>query len=160
MNKNIEDYLPSSVDKCKQSVRFIYKKSIKLITELKNQEKCKYFELKAQPEHLDSSTISTISTLVCAYELHQRVIGKYKAKDGDLNGINSTFLHIISKKKIRKKAKFEKLENLHSVLQILVDNDYSTREMAKYLLTRHRFEVSHSYINEYIKTKGMKNAKN
>jgi hypothetical protein len=44
------------------------------------------------------------------------------------------------------KVKKEKLLNLWSVVEKLKNEDFSFREISKYLKYKHRFEVSHTYI--------------
>lgn len=49
-------------------------------------------------------------------------------------------------KKVKAKVKKEKLLNLWSVVIKLKNQDFSFREISKYLKYKHRFEVSHTYI--------------
>jgi transposase-like protein len=54
-------------------------------------------------------------------------------------------------KKEKPKQKLQMLLSMHSVISGLYNDGYSSREIEKILLKRYKKEISHTYVNTYIK---------
>lgn len=126
----------------KQNVEF----QIIIFDEQKNQ----FFKL--QNQGLEKKVISLASFLLAIkvfYGKEQLFKSKNKTQSlSDLAHISGQ--EVIKYKRTKQKPKLQMLLNLHSVIDKLSQNGYSVRDIQKYLQSKHRKIVSHTYLADYI----------
>lgn len=110
-----------------------------------------YFKLKN--ESVDKKILSFASFILSVQELYQQEqILKSKNKSQSLDRLCN--LSKIEKIKIRKEKlqpKLQTLLNLHSVVESLYIEGFSSRKIQEYILTKHKRSVSHTLISKFIK---------
>jgi hypothetical protein len=151
LNQNIELQTKLSIEKRRSLVNWFNKQNVEIQLLVFNEQKNQYFKLKSTIE--DQNIVS-----ICAYYLaiaefyNKEIVMNKKNKSQSLDNISKHLnLEIKKAKKLRKKEKREKLLNLISVVERLKDDGYSLRNISKYLAAKHRFNVSHVYIANFIK---------
>lgn len=111
-----------------------------------------YFKLKN--EGIDKKILSFASFILAVQELYQQEqILKSKNKSQSLDTLGN--LSKLEKIKIRKEKlqpKQEMLLNLHSVIENLYLEGFSSRKIQHFLLIRHKKSISHTSISKYINT--------
>ena len=111
-----------------------------------------YFKLKN--EGVDKKILSFASFILSVQELYDNeLILKSKNKSQSLDRLSN--LSKIEKIKIRKEKlqpKKEMLLNLHSVIENLYLEGFSSRKIQHFLLIRHKKSISHTSISKYINT--------
>lgn len=126
----------------KQNVEF----QIIIFDEQKNQ----FFKLKN--ENVEQKFLPLASFLLAIkifYGKEQLLKSKNKTQSlCDLAHISRQ--EVIKNKRTKQKPKLQMLLTLHSVIVKLYENDYSIRDIQKYLQSKHRKSVSHTYLGEYI----------
>lgn len=110
-----------------------------------------YFKLKN--EGVDKKILSFVSFILSLQELYNNeLILKSKNKSQSLDRLSN--LSKIEKIKIRKEKlqpKLQTLLNLHSVVESLYIEGFSSRKIQEYILTKHKRSVSHTLISKFIK---------
>ena len=149
---DVERSLPASTDKCRQDIRWVYGQPIEAILMFQKVQQETYFELKKSKGGLSNEEVFLISSLKSAYELRRFVNKKSINQIDDIEELRIIQkLNISKHRPNRKQAKREWLLNHKSEIEAMLAAEYSTRAMSKYFLSKHRFNVSHTLINNFIK---------
>lgn len=110
-----------------------------------------YFKLKS--EGVDKKLLSFTSFMLSIKELFENEqVLKSKNKSQSLERIRS--LSKLEKIKLRKEKSQPKLQlllNLHSVVESLFIEGFSSRKIQEYLFAKHKRSVSHTLISKYIR---------
>jgi len=118
---------------------------IDIFKEQKNQ----FFKLKSTELRLEEILPLTAFYLAIDKFYNLENLNNQKNKSQNLTKLASISNFSIKKsRKIRIKEKREKLINIWSVVQKLKEEDFSLREISKHLKSKHRMDVSHTYIDE------------
>lgn len=141
-----------SQDKRKQLIRWFARQNFEFQLLAFEKQSNYYFKLKK--EGVDKKILSFTSFLLTIAKLYnQEQILKSKNKSQSLDTLGN--LSKLEKIKIRKEKlqpKQEMLLNLHSVIENLYLEGFSSRKIQHFLLTRHKKSISHSLISKYINT--------
>ncbi|PWE20883.1 hypothetical protein DF188_06785 [Aliarcobacter skirrowii] len=110
-----------------------------------------YFKLKN--ESVDKKILSFASFILALQELYQQEqILKSKNKSQSLDKLgNLSKLEKIRLRKEKLQPKLQTLLNLHSVVESLYIEGFSSRKIQEYILTKHKRSVSHTLISKFIK---------
>lgn len=110
-----------------------------------------YFKLKN--EGVDKKILSFVSFILSLQELYNNEqILKSKNKSQSLDKLgNLSKLEKIRLRKEKLQPKLQTLLNLHSVVESLYIEGFSSRKIQEYILTKHKRSVSHTLISRYIK---------
>lgn len=147
-------------DKILRITKFSNKYKIKLINwfnrqndlikiDIFKEQKNQFFKLKSTELKLEE-----ILPLIAFYLAIDKLYNLENLNNQKNKSQNLTKLAFISNfsikksRKIRIKEKREKLINIWSVVQKLKEEDFSLREISEYLKSKHRMNVSHTYIDE------------
>jgi len=148
LNTQIEQATACSCEKRKQLVNWFSKQNIEVQIDIFKQQRNQFFKHKKNIECSDVLALSAFFLAIHYFQKQERQMKeKNKSQNLDLLGNISDF-SIKKHKKFRKKEKREKLLNLWSVVKKLKLEEYSFRDISKYIRQRHRFEVSHTYISK------------
>ncbi|PWE19209.1 hypothetical protein [Aliarcobacter skirrowii] len=141
-----------SQDKRKQLIRWLARQNLEFQLLVFEKQSNYYFKLKK--EGVDKKILSFASFLLAIAELYnQEQILKSKNKSQSLDTLGN--LSKLEKIKIRKEKlqpKLQTLLNLHSVVESLYIEGFSSRKIQEYILTKHKRSVSHTLISKYINT--------
>lgn len=135
-----------SDEKRTELLKYFVKQNVCTQLQIMKEQKNEFFKLKSQNK--ESSTLSLSSLILSIkklYELEKEGLKKNTTLNIENIGDKSS-LKILENRKIRLKVKREKLLNLWAVVKQLRTNDYSYREIKDYLSSKHRFEVSHTFV--------------
>ncbi|OCL96515.1 hypothetical protein AAX29_02054 [Aliarcobacter thereius] len=141
-----------SQDKRKQLIRWFACQNLDFQCLVFEKQSNHYFKLKN--EGIDKKILSFASFIFAVQELYQQEqILKSKNKSQSLDKLEN--LSRIEKLKLRKEKlqpKQEMLLNLHSVIENLYLEGFSSRKIQHFLLIRHKKSISHTSISKYINT--------
>ena len=115
------------------------------------EQRNQFFKLKN--EGTTKNILSLASFLIAIkhfYDKEQLVRSKNKSQSLNELG-NIAKIEMIKLKKEKPKQKLQMLLSMHSVISGLYNDGYSSREIEKILLKRYKKEISHTYVNTYIK---------
>lgn len=140
-----------SIERRKQLIRWFARQNLEFQILVFEKQSNYYFKLKN--EGVDKKILSFSSFIIAIQELYENEqILKSKNKSQSLDRLSN--LSKIEKIKIRKEKlqpKQEMLLNLHSVIENLYLEGFSSRKIQDFLLKRHKKEISHTLISRYIK---------
>lgn len=151
LNQNIELLTKLSVEKRKSLINWFNKQNIEIQLLIFNEQKNQFFKLKSQAEH---HSLIPLASFYLAINLHveqEKQFDKKNASHSLQNLSKLTSFEIKKNKTMRAKEKREKLLNLISILKTLRAEKYSLRGISRYLRSKHRFDVSHAYIADFLK---------
>ena len=151
--------LPSSFELCSKAARWVYKQPMGVFLIIKKKEQETYFRLKQHLKHvgveLPVEAISVTATLTTAYHFHRLVTKLDSGGDDDGKRFEALAdvekIELASTRKQRVRKKMEKLKTMQSTIRMMVEEGRSLRGMAKHILSKHRFEVSHSTLQTFIR---------
>ncbi|MDX4036542.1 hypothetical protein [Aliarcobacter skirrowii] len=140
-----------SQDKRKQFLRWFARQNLEFQILVFEKQSNHYFKLKN--ESVDKKILSFSSFILAIQELYENEqILKSKNKSQSLDKLgNLSKLEKIRLRKEKLQPKKEILLNLHSVIESLFLEGYSSRKIQDFLLKRHKKEISHTLISRYIK---------
>ena len=140
-----------SIERRKQLIRWFARQNLEFQLLVFEKQSNHYFKLKN--EGVDKKILSFVSFILSLQELYNNeLILKSKNKSQSLDRLSN--LSKIEKIKIRKEKlqpKQEMLLNLHSVIENLYLEGFSSRKIQHFLLIRHKKSISHTLISRYIK---------
>lgn len=157
LNQIINTTVRMSLQDRQKVLRWLAHQNDLIIYEVLKHKKSHFHRLKNEGRYADPVLIDVLALYLAVKEtISQLKVTNRKNRSG-----NFGFLRIIGDtraKQLRKprfNAKREKLLNLQGVIKNLIkEKNYSYREVAKYLKTYHRFDVSHTAIRVfYLKMK-------
>ncbi|MDD3497823.1 MAG: hypothetical protein PHH92_10615 [Aliarcobacter skirrowii] len=141
-----------SIERRKQLIRWFARQNLEFQLLVFEKQSNHYFKLKN--EGVDKKILSFVSFILSLQELYNNeLILKSKNKSQSLDRLSN--LSKIEKIKIRKEKlqpKQEMLLNLHSVIENLYLEGFSSRKIQHFLLIRHKKSISHTSISKYINT--------
>lgn len=157
LNQIINTIVSMSIQDRQKALRWLAHQNDLIIYEVFKLKKNHFYRLKNEGRHADLVLIDVLALYLAVKEM----ISQLKVSNRKNRSGNFGFLRKIGDtraKQMRKprfNAKREKLLNLEGVIKSLVEEkNYSYREVAKYLKTYHRFDVSHTAIRGfYLKMK-------
>lgn len=135
----------------KKLVNWFNKQNILVQTDIFKEQKNQFFKLSNTSNSEASNELMALSAFYLSiddfYQKEQIIKKKNTSQNlSSLKGV-STFA-IKQAKKDKYIEKREKLLNKWSTVKELKEQSYSYREISKYLSSKHRFEVSHTYIQK------------
>ena len=140
-----------SIERRKQLIRWFARQNLEFQILVFEKQSNHYFKLKN--ESVDKKILSFASFILSVQELYDNeLILKSKNKSQSLDRLSN--LSKIEKIKIRKEKlqpKLQTLLNLHSVVESLYIEGFSSRKIQEYILTKHKRSVSHTLISKFIK---------
>lgn len=115
-----------------------------------DEQKNQFFKLKN--ENIEQKLLSLASLLFAIKIFYgKEQLLKSKNKTQSLSELaNISKLEIVKYRREKQKPKLQMLLTLHSVIDKLSQNGYSIRDIQKYLQSKHRKTVSHTYLADYI----------
>lgn len=126
-----------------QNVEF----QILIFEEQKNQ----YFKLKNEGTIKEILSLASFLLAIKHFYDKEQLL-KLKNKSQTLNELGNTLkIEKVKLKKEKIKQKLQLLLSMHSIIEQLHCDGYSTREIGSILLKKYRKKISHSYVNSYIK---------
>jgi len=113
------------------------------------EQKNQFFRLKSTDMKLEE-TLQLIAFYLAIDKFYNlENLNNQKNKGQNLAKLASISNFSIKKsRKVRIKKKRDKLINIWSVVQKLKEKDFSLRDISQYLKSKHRMNVSHTYIDE------------
>jgi len=127
-------------------VNWFNKQNILIQINIFKEQKNQFFKLKKTNAEENTITLSAFFIAIDIFYKKEQ-LQKNKNKSQNLETISSISNFSINKfRKQRYKHKKEKLMNMWSVVQKLKNENFSFRDISKYIRQKHRFEVSHTYI--------------
>lgn len=116
-----------------------------------DEQKNQFFELKNNG--IDKKLLSLASFLLAIEHFYDKEqLLKSKNRSQTLRELETiTKIEKVKLKKEKPKQKLQLLLSMHSVIEQLHYDGYSTREIGSILLKKYRKKISHSYVNSYIK---------
>lgn len=157
LNETINIATSMSFSDRQKLLRWLAHQNDLIVYEVFKLKKNHFYRLKNEGRHAEPVLIDVVALYLAIKE----TISQLKVSNRKNRSDNFGFLRKIGDtraKQLRKprfNVKREKLLNLHGVIKSLVEEkSYSYREVAKYLKTYHRFDVSHTAIRGfYLKIK-------
>ena len=148
LNTKIEQQTALSTNKRKTLVNFFNKQNILIQIDIFKEQRNQFFKLKNKFETSEITSLAAFFQAINTfYETEQ--LQKKKNKSQDLSSLADISNFAIKKFQTNKlKEKREKLLNVWSVVQKMKAENVSFRKISKYLRSKHRFDVSHSYIRQ------------
>ena len=144
--KEVEQQTNCSTKYREMLINWLKKQNILLQHDVLKEQKKQFFKLKGKYKDSNTLILSAFFLSINVFYQKEKHL-KCKNKSQNFSSIKSLSNFAIKKhKKIRRKEKREKLLNIWSVVQNLKAEDFSFRDISKYIASRHRFEVSHTYI--------------
>lgn len=135
-------------------MHWLKKQNFRIKLEVFKEQKNLYFKLKNIGIDNDLLSISSFYMAIDKLYTYDKE-GKQKNKVANIDSIATvSSFHTKKHKKVIYSQKKERLLTLWSVVVKLKNEDYSFRDISHYLLSRHRFNVSHSYIHQLWKELG------
>ena len=134
----------------KRLINWLARQPVEIQCLVFDEQRNQFFKLK---ELGDKKTVPFLAFLK-AIEVYRNKVKllNNKNKSSDLaNLANISKIDFLKMKKQKSKPKFEKLLNVKSVLESLHEQGHSLREIQSFLKSRHRLEVSHTYLGQFIK---------
>ena len=127
----------------KKIINWFNKQPLEMQIDIFREQKNQFFILKNSD--LNSENLLSIISFYLA-------VFKFYKIDNQISAKNKTMILQVKSQKIHKfqkiKAKREKLLNIWSKIQKLKNDEFSFREIETYLKQKHRFRVSHTYIQQ------------
>ena len=147
----LEFHTKLSKEERKKHINWFNKQNIEYQILIFDEQKNQFFKLKK--DGIDKKLLSLASFLLAIehfYDTEQLL--KSKNKNQTLKELKTiTKIERVKLKKEKTKQKLQMLLSMHSVISGLYSDGHSSREIEKILLKKYKKEVSHSYINFYIK---------
>lgn len=140
-----------SIERRKQLIRWFACQNLDFQCLVFEKQSNHYFKLKN--EGIDKKILSFSSFILALQELYQQEqILKSKNKSQSLDKLgNLSKLEKIRLRKEKLQPKLQTLLNLHSVVESLYIEGFSSRKIQEYILTKHKRSVSHTLISKFIK---------
>lgn len=146
LNAKIEKITKFSQSRRKVLVSFFNKLNIELQIDVFREQKNHFFMLKNQ--QIEAELLGYCAFLLSIESYYKlSILSKFKNNSQDLHAIKK--LEHIEVKKYRKtkiKEKREKILNYFSFINTLRNDGYSFRSIADALRSKHRLDVSHTYV--------------
>lgn len=141
-----------SIERRKQLIRWFARQNLDFQLLVFEKQNNHYFKLKN--ENINKKILSLASFILSLEELYQQEqILKSKNKSQSLDRLcNISKIERIKLRKEKSQPKQEMLLNLHSVIENLYLEDFSSRKIQHFLLIRHKKSISHTSISKYINT--------
>ncbi|MDX4049285.1 hypothetical protein Q6A83_00670 [Aliarcobacter skirrowii] len=141
-----------SVEQKAKLLRWFARQNLELQILVFEKQSNHYFKLKN--ENINKKILSLASFILALEELYQQEqILKSKNKSQSLDRLgNLSKIERIKLRKEKSQPKKEILLNLHSVIESLYIEGYSSRKINEYLLNKHKRSISHTLISKYINT--------
>lgn len=144
----IEQQTKFSQEKRKSLVNWFNKQNILIQVDIFKEQRNQFFKLQSIGKEREILSLSSFYIAIYIFYEKDKII-KQKNKNESIDAL-STMSDFSHKKfrKIRIKAKREKLLNYISIIRNMKNESFSFRDISKYLLKNHKFEVSHTYIKK------------
>jgi hypothetical protein len=115
------------------------------------EQKNQFFKLKNEGTIKEILSLASF-LLAIEHFYNKEQLLRSKNKSQSLNELgNIAKVEMIKLKKEKPKQKLQLLLSMHSIIEQLHCDGYSTREIGSILLKKYRKKISHSYVNSYIK---------
>ena len=152
MNKLLA-LLPKQVDMCLRDYRWVLSQPIQVILQYESFEKSIYFEQKSSLKKTDpimsTECISLVAKLNAACSFRAML---HNPKDVSMQTLALVDeLNIECLRKTKEKPKQQKLKNIQSTIVTMLRKGESLRAMTEIIRQRHRFDVSHTTLQAFIK---------
>lgn len=153
--KKLDLFTKLSVNDRQKSLGWLSRQNDFVIYDIFKLQKNHFHRLKSQNTDDDLILLAICALFLALKEsILSSQIPKRKHRSGDFSFLRQVTTNRAKRfRKSRKKIKYEKLLNLQSVILSLVnDNGYSYREVSKYLMRYHKFDVSHTMIRNFYRS--------
>ena len=115
------------------------------------EQKNQFFKLKNEGTIKEILSLASF-LLAIEHFYNKEQLLRTKNKSQSLNELgNIGKIEKVKLKKEKPKQKLQLLLSMHSIIEQLHCDGYSTREIGSILLKKYRKKISHSYVNSYIK---------
>ena len=144
----IEQQTAICSSKQKTLLNYFKKQNIAIQIDIFKEQKNQFFILKNKFEVNETTSLSAFLLANQAF-YNKEQLQKMKNKSQNLSSLAN--ISDFSIKKFRKnklKEKREKLLNIWSVVKKMKAENFSFRQISQYLRSKHRLDVSHSYIRQ------------
>lgn len=148
---SLEFYTKLSQEQRKRLINWFKNQNVEFQILIFEEQRNQFFKLKNEGT---TKNILSLASFLLAIEhfYNKEQLLKSKNKSKSLNELgNIAKIEMIKLKKEKPKQKLQLLLSMHSVIEQLHCDGYSSREIEKILLKKYKKKVSHSYINFYIK---------
>lgn len=148
LNTKLEQQTLLSLKKRKTLGNFFNHQNILIQIDIFKEQKNQFFNLKNKFEVNETTSLSAFFLANQVFYSKEQ-LHKKKNKSQDLSSLgNIADFSIKSFRKNRLKEKREKLLNTWSVVERLKTENFSFRQISQYLRSKHRLDVSHTYIRK------------
>lgn len=149
---SLEFHTKLSKEQRKKLINWFNKQNVEFQIMIFEEQRNQYFKLKNEAT-IDKNILSIASFLLAIKHFHDKEqFVRSKNRNQSLNEIgNISKIERIKFKKEKYNFKLQKLLSYHSVIKQLHDDCFSLRGIQDYLLTKHKFDVSHTLISKYVK---------
>lgn len=139
-----------SLDQRKRLINWFSKQNTEFQIMIFEEQRNKFFMLKN--EGADKNILSLASFLLGIknfFDKEQLVRSKNKSQSlNELGNIGK--IERVKLKKEKPKQKLQLLLSMHSVVEQLHNDGYSSRDIKQHIQNKYKKEISHSYVNFYI----------
>lgn len=142
----IEQQTCCSTATCRKYINWFNRQNILIQIDVFKEQKNQYFALKNK---FGNSEIIQFSAFILGIGMFYEKIKKSKRKNKSTNidcFYSDSNFYIKKSQKTRKKIKREKILNFWSEIQEMRAQNISFRQICTYIRQKHRFSVSHTYI--------------
>ncbi len=148
---SLEFYTKLSQEQRKRLINWFKNQNVEFQILIFDEQRNQFFKLRN--EGAAKNILSLASYLLSIKHFYDKEqLLKSKNKSQSLNELeNAGKIERVKLKKEKPKQKLQLLLSMHSVVAELYSDGYSSREISKIFLTKYRKEISHAYVNSYIK---------
>lgn len=135
----------------KKLINWLARQPVEIQYMIFDEQRNQFFKLKELDFNKKALSFLAFLKAIEIYHNQEKLL-KNKNRSTSLQDLkNISKIEIVKVKKQYSKPKFEKLLNIKSIIECLNQQGYSLREIQSYLRSRHRLEVSHTYLAQFIK---------
>jgi hypothetical protein len=140
-----------SKEQRKTRINWFNKQNIEFQILIFEEQRNQFFKLKNEGTTKDILSLASF-LLAIEHFYNKEQLLRTKNKSQSLNELgNIGKIEKVKLKKEKPKQKLQLLLSMHSIIEQLHCDGYSTREIGSILLKKYRKKISHSYVNSYIK---------
>jgi hypothetical protein len=140
-----------SKEQRKTRINWFNKQNIEFQILIFEEQRNQFFKLKNEGTTKDILSLASF-LLAIEHFYNKEQLLRTKNKSQSLNELgNIGKIEKVKLKKEKPKQKLQLLLSMHSIIEQLHCDGYSTREIESILLKKYRKKISHSYVNSYIK---------
>ena len=148
---NLEFFTKLSLDQRKSHVNWFNRQNVEFQILIFDEQRNQFFKLKNLNTEQDILSLAAFYLAIkYYYDKEQLLKSKNKTQSLDELG-NLSKIERIKSKKQKPKQKLQMLLTMHSIIEQLHSDGYSSREIKLHLQNKYRKTFSHTYLANYIR---------